>query len=45
MAGIELRVLDTRISARFGRPWPSDVIVGSATPLTALMGKIKAACC
>ncbi len=44
MSGIELRVLDTRIGARFNRPRPSDIIVGSATRLPTLMSQIKAAC-
>jgi hypothetical protein len=40
MASIELRVLDTRIGARFKRPRPSDIIVGSATPLSQVLGWI-----
>ena len=37
MANIELRVLDTRIGARFKRPRPSDIIVGSYTALSQVI--------
>ncbi len=40
MANIELRVLDTRIGARFDKPRPSDIIVGSTTPLSDVVDKI-----
>ena len=40
MANIELRVLDTRIGARFKRPRPSDIVVGTSTPLTTLFTRI-----
>ncbi|MDB5414991.1 MAG: hypothetical protein JWR10_3326 [Rubritepida sp.] len=43
MASIELRVLDTRIGARFKEPRPSDIIVGSVTPLSTLMTQITGA--
>lgn len=43
MANIELRVLDTRIGARFKRPRPSDIIVGTTTPLSSLVTRIGAA--
>src|ERR671922_326294 len=40
MAEIILRVLDTRIGARFKNPKPSDIIVGSATRLSTVMDQI-----
>jgi hypothetical protein len=40
MASIELRVLDTRIGARFDKPRSSDIIVGSTTPLDDIIDKI-----
>jgi hypothetical protein len=44
MADIELRVLDTRIGARFNKPRVSDIIVGTATSLSSLIDKITKAC-
>ena len=42
MADIVLRVLDTRIGARFDKPKPSDIIVGSATKLDKIIdGVVK----
>ena len=43
MANIELRVLDTRIGARFREPRPSDIIVGSATPFSTMFRRITTA--
>lgn len=43
MAHMELRVLDTRIGARFRNPRPSDIIVGSATPFSTMFRRINAA--
>jgi hypothetical protein len=43
MAAVELRILDTRIGARFRRPRPSDIIVGTATPLTRLFERVTSA--
>lgn len=40
MAVIELRVLDTRIGARFDKPRPSDIVVGSTTSLSDIIDKI-----
>ena len=40
MADIVLRVLDTRIGARFDKPKPSDIIVGSATKLDKIIESI-----
>jgi hypothetical protein len=40
MAEIVLRVLDTRIGARFDKPKGSDIIVGSATKLDKIIEKI-----
>lgn len=43
MAAVELRVLDTRIGARFKRPRPTDIIVGTSTTLTRLFDRVTAA--
>lgn len=43
MANMELRVLDTRIGARFHDPRPTDIIVGSATPFTTMFSRITSA--
>jgi len=37
---VTVRVLDTRIGARFNRPRPSDIIVGSATGLANVVKQI-----
>ncbi|RVT95675.1 hypothetical protein EOD42_15875 [Rhodovarius crocodyli] len=41
MADIELRVLDTRIGARFRRPRPTDIIVGTTQPLADVITAIS----
>jgi len=40
VADIILRVLDTRIGARFKNPKPTDIIVGSASRLSTVMDQI-----
>ncbi len=38
-----IRLLDTRVGARMRNPRPTDIVVGSATPFTAIFGRIKMA--
>jgi hypothetical protein len=41
MAEVTLRVLDTRIGARYDKPRPTDVIVGSASKLSWVIDQIR----